>query len=136
MCFTGGFALAMMTEPVVVAPVLSQPSLPVALGTQKSAGIDASPHEMACAKQRMIDEDLSMIGLRFKGDRLVPDARFDMLRQTFEGRLEAIEIDDGEALPTWQPPHSVLTVHMQEHGPTKAAEQRVIAFLKKRTGAD
>src|SRR5262249_17535017 len=30
MCFTGGFALAMMTEPSVVAPVLSQPSLPLA----------------------------------------------------------------------------------------------------------
>ena len=29
MCFTGGFALAMMTEPSVVAPVLSQPSLPL-----------------------------------------------------------------------------------------------------------
>ncbi len=29
MCFTGGFALAMMTEPAVVAPVLSQPSMPM-----------------------------------------------------------------------------------------------------------
>src|SRR4051812_45868930 len=28
MCFTGNFALAMMVDPVVVAPVLSQPSLP------------------------------------------------------------------------------------------------------------
>ena len=32
MCFTGNFALAMMTEPAVVAPVLSQPSLPLAGG--------------------------------------------------------------------------------------------------------
>ena len=29
MCFTGGFALAMMSEPSVIAPVLSQPSLPL-----------------------------------------------------------------------------------------------------------
>ena len=29
MCFTGGFALAMMTDPSVVAPVVSQPSLPI-----------------------------------------------------------------------------------------------------------
>src|ERR1700728_4735124 len=35
MCFTGGFALAMMTEPSVVAPVLSQPSLPIASGNAK-----------------------------------------------------------------------------------------------------
>jgi dienelactone hydrolase len=35
MCFTGGYALAMMTEPAVVAPVLSQPSMPIG-GDQKS----------------------------------------------------------------------------------------------------
>jgi hypothetical protein len=32
-------------------------------------------------------------------------------------------------------PHSVLTIHMREDGPTKAAEQRVIAFFKERAGA-
>src|SRR6516165_11058042 len=43
MCFTGGFALAMMTEPAVVAPVLSQPSLPLAgKNSPKASGIDAS----------------------------------------------------------------------------------------------
>src|ERR1700761_3348805 len=47
MCFTGGFALAMMTELAVVAPVLSQPSLPVAAGSaRRAAGIDASPEEI------------------------------------------------------------------------------------------
>src|SRR6201986_5214231 len=35
MCFTGGFALAMMTEPSVVAPVLSQPSMPPPAGSKK-----------------------------------------------------------------------------------------------------
>jgi len=83
----------------------------------------------------MIDEDLSMIGLRFKSDTMVPDARFATYRKTFEERFEAIELEDADAAPTpwWQPPHSVLTVHMQEQGPTKAAEQRVIAFLRERT---
>lgn len=135
MCFTGGFALAMMTEPSVVAPVLSQPSLPFAIGAQRSAGIDASPAEVSCAKQRMHDEDLSMIGLRFKTDKMVPEARFATYRTTFAGRFEAIELECSDAAPTpwWQPPHSVLTVHMREDGPTKAAEQRVIAFLGERT---
>jgi dienelactone hydrolase len=82
MCFTGGFALAMMTEPAVVAPVLSQPSLPVAAGSRKrAAGIDASPKEVACARQRFADENLSMIGLRFKSDAAVPDARFETYRR-------------------------------------------------------
>ena len=48
MCFTGGFALAMMTEPSVVAPVLSQPSIPM-LGKGKEKMIDASPAEISCA---------------------------------------------------------------------------------------
>src|SRR5258707_9426521 len=77
MCFTGGFALAMMTEPTVVAPVLSQPSMPMAVGSgRRAAGIDTSPQEVACARRRFTDENLSMIGLRFKSDANVPDARF------------------------------------------------------------
>lgn len=136
MCFTGGFALAMMTEPSVVAPVLSQPSMPAASGSKaRAAAIDASPAEIACAKRRFEDEDLSMIGLRFKSDRLVPDARFEMLRRTFGDRFEAIELDDEDAAPAYIPPHSVLTLHLKATGPSKAAEDRVIQFFKDRTGA-
>ncbi|MBV9330330.1 MAG: dienelactone hydrolase family protein, partial [Alphaproteobacteria bacterium] len=84
MCFTGGFALAMMTEPAVTAPVLSQPSLPLPLGSkERAAGIGASAEEIACAKKRFDQENLSMIGLRFFGDGFVPDARFDTYKQIF-----------------------------------------------------
>jgi len=132
MCFTGGFALAMMTEASVVAPVLAQPSLPAA-----AAGIDASPEEVACARRRFKNENLSMIGLRFKHDRLVPDARFDTYRREFGDKFEAIELEAADAAPADLPlpPHSVLTIHMREDGPTKAAERRVIAFFKELTGA-
>lgn len=136
MCFTGGFALAMMTEPSVVAPVLSQPSMPMAAGSKRrAAGIDASPAEVACARQRFDAEGLSMIGLRFKSDALVPDARFETLKREFGDKFEAIELEDEDAAPSERPPHSVLTVHLAEDGPTKAAERRVIAFFKDRTGA-
>jgi dienelactone hydrolase len=135
MCFTGGYALAMMTEPAVVAPVLSQPSMPAAMGKTRSAGIDASPEEVACAKQRFRDEGLSMIGLRFKSDKGVPDARFATYRREFGDQFEAIELEDKDAKPAIIPPHSVLTIHLREDGPTKAAEQRVIAFFKEKTGA-
>ena len=135
MCFTGGFALAMMTEPSVVAPVLSQPSLPLAgKSAARAAGIDASPAEIACAKRRFADEDLSMIGLRFKSDDFVPDARFDSYRREFGDRFEAIELEDADAQRAERPPHSVLTMHLAESGPTKEAEARVIAFFKERTG--
>jgi dienelactone hydrolase len=137
MCFTGGFALAMMTEPAVVAPVLSQPSLPMAAGNAKrAAGVGASPDEVACARKRFADEDLSMIGLRFLGDPFVPDARFDTYKREFGERFEAIEIDPKDAAPgPLKHPHSVLTANLAESGPTKAAETRVIAFFRERTGA-
>lgn len=134
MCFTGGFALAMMTEPAMVAPVLSQPSLP--MGRKNAGGIDATPAEIACAKARFAEEDLSMIGLRFHGDPFVPDDRFDALKREFGDRFEAIELDPKDAAPgPLKHAHSVLTVNLAETGPTKAAEQRVIAFFKERTGA-
>ncbi len=136
MCFTGGFALAMMTEPSVVAPVLSQPSLPLVGKNQKrAAGIGVSAKEIACVRQRFADEDLSMIGLRFKSDDFVPDARFETYRREFGERFEAIELEDADAAPAPMKPHSVLTLHLKEDGPTKAAEQRVLAFFRERTGA-
>jgi dienelactone hydrolase len=137
MCFTGGFALAMMTEPVVVAPVLSQPSQPI-FGKDKAQALDVSPAEIDCAKRRFAEEDLSMIGLRFHGDSFVPETRFETLKREFGDRFEAIELADKDALQgTGMQPHSVLTLHLDDRAgtPTKQAEERVIAFFKSRTGA-
>jgi dienelactone hydrolase len=138
MCFTGGFALAMMTEPAVVAPVLSQPSLPFPISADRRAALGASPEEIGCAKQRFAAEDLSMIGLRFRGDRAVPDARFETYRRIFGDRFEAIELDPKDAQPgTGMSPHSVLTIHLRDDdpgGPTKRAEGRVIEFFRERLG--
>jgi dienelactone hydrolase len=142
MCFTGNFALAMMTEPAVVAPVLSQPSLPLPAGpgsSKRRAAMGVSDAEVACARQRFADENLSMIGLRFRGDPFVPQERFDTYKRTFGDRFEAIELDPADALPnTGMPPHSVLTVHLNNadpDGPTKRAERRVIEFFGQRLGA-
>ncbi len=77
-----------------------------------------------------------MIGLRFKSDKLVPDARFDTFKATFGDRFEAVELEDADAHPNpHMAPHSVLTLHLREDGPTKTAEERLIAFFKERTGA-
>jgi dienelactone hydrolase len=51
MCFTGGFALAMMTEPAVTAAVLSQPSLPISGGKKR--------RQSACRQQRSLVPDVS-----------------------------------------------------------------------------
>jgi dienelactone hydrolase len=135
MCFTGGFALAMMTEPSVVAPVLSQPSLP--LGRKGKGSIDSSPAEIACAKRRFEDEDLSLLGLRFKSDAFVPDERFAYLQETFGDRFEDISLKDEDAATgSGRPPHSVLTLHLRNAGPTKDAEARTVSFFRERLGLE
>src|SRR3984885_9967652 len=136
MCFTGGFALAMMTEPSVVAPVLSQPSMLVTNFAGKGA-IDVSPYEIDCARKRFNEENLSAIGLRFKSDKLVPDERFETFKRAFGDKLGAIALDDADSGPGLVRSHSVLTVNLiDEPGSrTKQAEERVIAFFKERTGA-
>ncbi len=135
MCFTGGFALAMMTEPAVVAPVMSQPSLPL----KDKAGLDCSASELACAKRRFRDEDLSLLALRFSSDKLVPDARIDRLKAEFGDKVEVVELADADAAPGMpMAPHSVLTLHLHRSVPDSGsmkARDKVIAFFKERVGA-
>ncbi|MDP1630151.1 MAG: dienelactone hydrolase family protein [Caulobacter sp.] len=135
MCFTGGYALAMMTEPSVIAPVLSQPSMPVGKGRERA--IDCSAAEIACAKRRFQDEDLSLLGLAFEGDGFVPPGRFDMLRETFGDRFEGVELkqEDGQQ-GTGVPSHSVLTIHLARSGPTREAEARTLSFFRQRLRVD
>jgi dienelactone hydrolase len=137
MCFTGGFALAMMTEPSVVAPVLAEPSLPA--GGKNAGKLDCSPEDLAIAKARMEAEDLSLIALRFDHDRHVPCARFQALERELGSRVEAITLPASAARQgTGFPPHSVLTVHLDRDDPdgeTMRVHRKVLAFFKERTGA-
>lgn len=136
MCFTGGFALAMMTEPAVVAPVLSQPSLP--LGKRGAAVLDIAPDDLATVQRRMEDEDLTLMALRFASDRLVPDARMDLLEDAFGARCLRIDLDDGDANPKAPiAPHSVLTWHVRDEpgSRTRMVQDEVIGFFRTRTGA-
>ncbi len=136
MCFTGGFALAMMTEPAVIAPVLSQPSLPLAIGIggkARACAIDASDQEIRMARERLEKEDRKLLGLRFVGDPLVPEARFEYLKEQLGERFEEVALDPADAAPDdSMPAHSVLTVHLNDadpDGPTRALERRVIGFF-------
>ena len=68
MCFTGGFALAMMVDDTIVAPVLSQPSLPFAVGKARSANLGLSPDDALVVAERAAN-GCPVMGLRFTGDR-------------------------------------------------------------------
>jgi dienelactone hydrolase len=135
MCLTGNFALTMMLDPWVVAPVLSQPSLPFPLTKRKAAAVHASPAELANARTRCTEERLSVLGLRFEGDRICRHERFETLRRELGASFEAIELPDSAANPSAPgPPHSVLTLHLidREGEPTKAALERVLGFFQER----
>jgi dienelactone hydrolase len=142
MCLTGGFALTMMLDKAVIAPVLSQPSLPLPLPRlvkKNGSAIDIAPQDLDRVAQRLRDEDLTVLGLRFTADAFCPQARFDLLRQTLGERFEAFEIDSRPGNPHGfgKMAHSVLTVEFKDDPefPTRQAMDRVIAFFRERLAA-
>ncbi|MFI8873428.1 dienelactone hydrolase family protein [Streptomyces sp. NPDC055243] len=135
MCLTGGFALAMATDDRLLAPVLSQPSLPLAVTGRRACAIDISDEELAVVKGRCEQDGLRVLGARFRGDRLVPGDRFAFLRRELGDAFTAVELDDGDANPEGVlPPHSVLTEHLVDAPgqPTRAALDEVLDLFRTR----
>jgi dienelactone hydrolase len=134
MCFTGGFALAMAVDDTMLAPVLSQPSLPFAGGKARKRALGLSDVDLATVAAR---EDLCVLAMRFTGDPAVPEARFQHLREVFGDRLIAIEIENHKGRNPHNFPraaHSVVTEHLVDEpgNPTKEALDQVLAFFKER----
>lgn len=122
MCFSGGFALAMMVDDTMVAPVLSQPSLPLPIGSRRSADLGLSADDRVVVAQRAAD-GCSVLALRYRDDRAV-GTRFDTLRDLLGDAVEAVELDSRRSSD-----HSVLTEQRDD-----AAVTRVIEFLRGRLG--
>jgi dienelactone hydrolase len=133
MCLTGGFALAMMVDPWLLAPVLSQPSLPFGILPRQRRDLGIDDATLETVKQRATDEDLCVLGLRFTGDRMVPAERFRRLREELGDHFVAVEIDSSRGNPhdISKRAHSVLTRdYVDEPGhPTRAAFDEVIALF-------
>ena len=135
MCFTGGFALGMMVDDTVLAPVLSQPSLPFPVSKKHKADIGISDADLARVKERAA-EGVDVLGLRFTCDRLSPGERFETLRRELGDRFIGVEIDSSEGNPHGlsKAAHSVLTEHLvDEPGhPTHDALQQVLDLFRTR----
>jgi dienelactone hydrolase len=136
MCFTGGFALAMSTEPAMLAPVLSQPSVPLPLGKKRRADVGCSPADLEIVIERTQKEDLCVLGLRFTGDAAVPAERFASLQNHLGDNFIGVEIDSSKG-NQWghkRAAHSVLTEDLvdQPGQPTQDALNQVLDFLDKR----
>lgn len=135
MCLTGGFALAMSVESVVLAPVLSQPSLPFPIGVQRRRSLGLSDADLSTVKRR-VDQGLCVMGLRFSEDKISPRERFERLRDELGQNFIGVEIDSSQTNP-WgykTDAHSVLTEEYSdaEGSPTRQALDDVLAFFSSR----
>jgi dienelactone hydrolase len=115
MCFTGGFALAMMVDDSVAAPVLAQPSLPFPVGRARAADLNLSPGDLAKVKERAA-AGCEVLGLRYTGD-LAVGTRFDTLTREIGDAFLRVEFPGRQ--------HATLTKHRQQEG-----VERVLAFFR------
>jgi dienelactone hydrolase len=114
MCFTGGFALAMMVDDAVAAPVLAQPSLPFVIGKARADDLNLSPADLAAVKTRAA-AGCQVLGLRYAGDPAT-GKRFDRLDREIGSAFIRVELE-GKG-------HATLTGHRQQR-----AVDRVLQFL-------
>jgi dienelactone hydrolase len=136
MCFTGNFALGMMLDERMIAPVLSQPSLPIGMVSgKKKADVHLSPADLEVVKQRA-DDGVCVLGMRFTGDKLVPAERFETLRRELGDNFVGVEIDSskGNEHGIRAMAHSVVTEDLvDEPGhPTHDALNQVLDFYRER----
>lgn len=136
MCFTGNFALSMMLEKAVVAPVMSQPSMPM----HNPAGLAIDPVELAAVKARMEAEDLTVLAYRFDGDSFCRAERFAAYSEALGERFIGKVLPDSAANPDapLKTPHSVVTLHLIDEAgqPTVQARDEILSFFRARLVAD
>jgi dienelactone hydrolase len=140
MCFTGNFALSMMLEPSMLAPVVCQPSLPM----DNPAGMNMAPDELAAVRERLERENLTVMAYRFEGDRVCKAQRFAAFSEALGERFVAHVLPDSAANPVTPPffdkvvasPHSVVTAHLIDEAgqPTIAARDEILSFFAQRLG--
>ena len=135
LCLTGGFALSMAIDPVVLAPVLGEPSMP----PLNHAALDISKADLACVKDRTRTEGLTIRGYRFEGDVLSRAERFATLRTELGDAFTGTELPDACGNPAGmkaqgKPPHSVFTVDLIDAPGEKTlgAVNEVIAFFREK----
>ncbi|BBY31408.1 dienelactone hydrolase family protein [Mycolicibacterium sediminis] len=135
-CFTGGFALAAAVDDSVLAPIMSQPSLPLPLTARHRRDPGLSEGELKIIERRAADEGLCAMGLRFSEDWMSPRDRFTTLKARLGDAFEVIEIDSSRGNPDGigRMAHSVLTDQVREvdGNPAYEARKRVVAFLTER----
>ena len=117
MCLTGGFALAMLADAPIAAPVLAQPATPAPVGRARRADLGLSRADLDAVKAKVAD-GCQVLGLRYERDPAV-GSRFDTLRRELGDNFIAVEFPGRK--------HATLTEHRQQEG-----VDRVLAFFEEK----
>lgn len=104
MCFTGRFALSLMMDKELIAPVLCQPS-----SSYSESALGIPEEEWDNAVTRSKEESIPVLGMRFEGDSLCRAARFNTLRGGFGERFREVVVPGAK--------HSILTLHFEDMSP-------------------
>lgn len=116
MCFTGGFALAMMVDAPVVAPVLAQPAAPMPIGARRAADLGLDAGDLAAVRRRAAD-GCEVLGLRYKADTAV-GTRFETLTAELGEKFHPVDLPGNG--------HSTLTEERHQQ-----AVDEVLAFFER-----
>lgn len=117
MCLTGGFALAMLADAPVAAPVLAQPASPAPVGKARKADLGLSPSDLESVRVK-VAAGCQVLGLRYERDPAV-GTRFDTLRRELGANFIAVEFPGRR--------HATLTEHRQQEG-----VDRVLRFFEEK----
>jgi dienelactone hydrolase len=117
MCMTGGFALAMLADAPVAAPVVAQPASPAPVGRARRADLGLSPADLESVKNK-VAAGCQVLGLRYDADPAV-GTRFETLRRELGDNFIAVEFPGRQ--------HSTLTEHRQQE-----AVDRVLSFFEEK----
>jgi dienelactone hydrolase len=123
MCFSGGFALGVITNPHVGAAVMSQPALPFRLPLM-GPDLGVSRSDLQVVHDR-VGAGGCIRAMRFSRDRISPRAKLDLIRREFPD-AECVEIETRD-----RSLHSVLAraVEAPDEGQLGQALRDTIAFL-------
>ncbi len=119
MCFTGGFALAMMVDETVAAPVLCQPSVPFPVSPRRRRDLNLSPADLERVKERTAG-GCQVLGLQYVGDPAT-GGRFDRLSDELGDAFLRVDFPGMK--------HGTVTEHRQQEG-----VDRVLAFFEENLG--
>jgi len=139
MCFTGNFALTMMLEPSMLAPVLS----PAVTAVERSGRHRIAPDEVKAVRERLDREGLTVLAYRFEGDKFCMAQRFAAYQAALGDRYSSAGCCPTNAANTDVPPfferyvttpHSVVTAHLIDEAgqPTIAARDEILGFFRQR----